>query len=331
MKKIKIGINGFGRIGRTLLRLGENLKVVAINSKAPVETAAHLLKYDTIHGTYSDSISTTKNHIQIRNQNIPYISYQHPKDIPWNKWHVDWVLECSGKFKDIKDIKQHFKKGVKKVFTAYPSSADFTLIYGVNHSLYNDRSHHIISNSSCTTNCLSPIIQLLHKKFHIRQLSFTTIHSYTSDQKLLDATHKDLRRARAANLSIIPTTTGATQSLEKIFPDLKGHLQGVAIRVPTANVSLVDLVFWSKKSLSLSDIHQAFLSAEKNNLKNILRCEHKELVSVDFNNNSHSCVVDMPSVQVTSDNMARVLGWYDNETGFAQRMIDFILMVEKSK
>jgi len=327
-KTIKVGINGFGRIGRSLLRLGlDKLDIVAINNRSSIEMAAHLLKYDSVHGTYLKKIHIKNHTLQVDGKKIQYCSYAHPSEIPWDNWGVDLVLECSGKFKNKKDLTGHLKKGVKKVFIAAPSaSADFSLIYGVNHKNYKPQKHKIISNSSCTTNCLAPIIHVLDQKFKITECMFTTVHSYTQDQNLLDASHKnDLRRARAAALSMIPTSTGATKALMHIFPSLKEKIKGTSIRVPTANVSLVDLVFKIKKThITIQEIHNVFLSAQKKELKGILSCEKKELVSVDFNGNTHSCIIDLASTEITQTGMVKLLAWYDNETGFSQRMIDFI-------
>ncbi len=327
MKKIKIGINGFGRIGRCLLRLGlEELDIVAVNSRSSIAMATHLLKYDSIHGTYPKSISLLNNQIQVGEKKIIYNSYPHPAEIPWSQWGVDLVLECSGFFKKREDLEGHFKGGAKMVFVSAPAKGeDFTVIYGVNHHLFQSEKHKIISNGSCTTNCLAPLIKVLDEKFKIQDLMFTTVHAYTQDQKLLDASHKkDLRRARSATLSMIPTSTGAVKALTRVFPNLAGKINGLAVRVPTANVSLVDLVFRSQLKISSQIINSAFLSAEKTDLKAVLACEEKELVSVDFNGSLYSSVVDTSCTMVTEDGLGKVLAWYDNETGFSQRMIDFI-------
>ena len=334
MKKLRVGINGFGRIGRCLFRLGlEELDIVAINSRSSIEMAAHLLKYDSVHGVYKKNISCAKDKIKVDEKQIAYCSYSHPSKIPWDRWDVDLVLECSGVFRKREDLQAHFKKGVKRVFVSAPAKGDdFTLIYGVNQNLFNPEQHKIISNGSCTTNCLAPLIKVLDEQFKIQELMFTTVHSYTQDQKLLDSSHKkDFRRARAAALSMIPTSTGATNALVRVFPQLKGKIGGMAVRVPTANVSLVDLVFRPQVKVGVKEINTAFLSAEKTGLKGVLACEKKELVSMDFNGSPYSCIVDLSSTVVLEEGLVKVLAWYDNETGFSQRMIDFILHLESEK
>ncbi len=327
-KKLKVGINGFGRIGRCLFRLGlEEMNIVAVNSRSSLEMAVHLLKYDSVHGAYAQPVSVKEKQIQIGEKKIAYTSYSHPSEIPWNQWGVDLVLECAGVFKKREDLQGHFKGGAKRVFVSAPAiEEDFTLIYGVNHDFFQLEQHKIISNGSCTTNCLAPMIKVLDENFQIQDLMFTTVHSYTQDQKLLDSAHKkDLRRARAAGLSIIPTSTGATKTLGCVFSHLKGKINGTAVRVPTANVSLVDIVLQLQNKASVREINSAFLSAEKTSLKGVLACEEKELVSVDFNGSTYSCIVDIPSTTVTEKGLVKILAWYDNETGFSQRMIDFIV------
>ena len=327
LKKIKVGINGFGRIGRCLFRLAlDDLDIVAVNSRSSIEMAGHLLKYDSVHGIYGKNISTKKDVIQIDEKQIAYCSHSHPSEIPWSKWGVDWVLECSGVFKKREDLQGHFKGGAKKVFVSAPAEGeDFTLVYGVNQSSYQPEKHKIISNASCTTNCLAPLIKVLDEQFKIEELMFTTVHSYTQDQKLLDSSHKkDLRRARAAALSMIPTSTGAANMLTRVFPHLNGKIKGMAIRVPTANVSLVDIVFRTQKKTSVQEINTSFLSAEKGKLKGVLACEEKKLVSVDFNGSPYSCVVDLPSTVQVEGGLIKVIAWYDNEMGFSKRMLDFL-------
>ena len=327
MKKPRVGINGFGRIGRCLLRLGlEDLDIVAINSRSSVKMAAHLLQYDSVHGTYGKKVLAKENGIQMGSKEIAYCSYSHPSEIPWNQWEVDLVLECSGVFKTKEDLEGHFKGGAERVFVAAPITGDdFTLIYGVNHNSFKPEEHKIISNGSCTTNCLAPLVKVLDENFKLQELMFTTVHSYTQDQKLLDSSHKkDLRRARAAALSMIPTSTGATKTLMRVFPHLKGKVNGMAVRVPTANVSLVDMVFQTQVKASVKEVNEAFLSAETKDLEGVLACEEKPLVSVDFNGSLYSSIVDLPSTMVTEEGLIKVLAWYDNETGFSKRMINFI-------
>ncbi len=322
-RKLNIGINGFGRIGRQVLRMNKDLNIVVVNSPANVHTAAHLFKYDSVHGVYPGKVSVDKKSINFNHEKIHYISYAQPQDIPWSQWDVDVVLECSGLFTQKKDLEGHFKGGAKRVVLAYPAAAaDVTIIQGVNHQQF-QKKHRMISLGSCTTNCLAPMVKVLKDHFHIEELFFTTTHAYTLDQKLLDSTHKkDLRRARAAALSMIPTSTGASATLNSIFPTLKGKMQGMAVRVPTPNVSLVDLVFRVQKPMDVHQLRKVFLSAQEKDLKNILYCETNELVSIDFSGSPYSCIVDMPSI-MAGDHMAKMLAWYDNESGFAQRMIDF--------
>ena len=327
---MKIGINGFGRIGRCLFRMGQDkdLDIVAINSPSPTQTSAHLLKYDSLYGIYDKEVSFQKDSITVNGKKTAYTSYRSPEDIPWSQWGVNLVLECSGVFKTREQLEKHLKGTVKTVYVAAPVSGDdFTLIYGINHTSCELKKHHIISNGSCTTNCLVPVIKVLNDNFKLQELMFTTVHSYTLDQNLLDSSHKkDLRRARAATLSMIPTTTGATGVLSRIFPELKGRMSGMAIRVPTPNVSLVDLVFSSRIKANAKEINKAFISAQNGYLKNILNCEEKELVSIDFKGSTYSCIVDLPSTIVSQEegSMAKILAWYDNEIGFSKRMIDFI-------
>ena len=334
MKQLKVGINGFGRIGRILLRKGwDTANIVAINSPSPIEMATHLLKYDSVHGVFSKNIQAhaKESCIQIENKRIHYGTYTHPSEIPWKEWGVDLVLECSGVFKKREDLEAHLKSGAKRVFVAAPvPNDDFTLIYGLNESTYDSEDHKIISNGSCTTNCLAPMVQVLNDRFKIQEMMFTTVHSYTMDQKLLDSSHKkDLRRARAAALSMVPTSTGAVGALCRVFPEMRGKINGLAVRVPTANVSLVDMVFQPRIKANGEEVNQALLSAsEKEPLKNILYCETQDLVSVDFNGSPYSCIIDLPSTMVLEGGLIKVLAWYDNETGFSQRMLDFIQYIQ---
>ena len=327
--KIRVGINGFGRIGRAIVRLNqEHVDIVAINSRSSLDMSAHLLKYDSVHGVFQEPVATKAESLLVKEQKLAYSSYSHPKEIPWDKWGVDLVLECSGAFKKREDLEGHLKVGVKKVFVSAPiQEADFTLIYGVNQQSFNPERHHIISNGSCTTNCLAPLIKTLDRHFGVQELMFTTVHAYTQDQRLLDSAHqKDLRRARAAGLSIIPTTTGAKDTLASVFPHLKGHIKGMALRVPTANVSLVDMVCRLQKSVSREQINQAFKAEAQGDLAGVLAYEEKKLVSVDFKGSALSAVVDLPSTAVTKEGLVKVLAWYDNEIGFSQRMLDFMAL-----
>lgn len=329
------GINGLGRIGRQVLRLSQKagLCIKAINTPSPVEMSAHLLKHDSVHGPFPGKVCCGKGFLQLGESRLTYGSYALPSQIPWGKWGVQGVLECSGVFKTRAHLQGHFPGGAKKVLVAAPvSEADKTIIYGVNHTKYDFKNHHIISNSSCTTNALAPLMKVLEESFQIKDLMFMTTHSYTLDQKLLDSSHKkDFRRARAAALSLIPTTSGAARSLIPFFPHLKGRVTGQAVRVPTANVSLLDVVFQTQAPVTKQKLCQVFREAQNGPLKNILHCEEEELVSADFNGSPFSCVVDMPSVVAPEEeaspsrgqaSLSRILAWYDNETGFSQRMLD---------
>ena len=326
---MKIGINGFGRIGRLLFRKGwDKVDIVAVNSPSSIETAGHLLKYDSVHGIFPKKLKVHSSFIQVEEKKVHYSSHTHPVDMDWKQRGVDLVLECSGQFKKREDLEAHLKAGAKKVFVSAPvSNDDFTLIYGINQSEYESEHHDIISNGSCTTNCLAPMVKVLNDRFKIQEMMFTTVHAYTMDQKLLDSSHKkDLRRARSAALSMVPTSTGAVGALGRIFPELKGRMKGLAVRVPIANVSLVDLVFRPRIKTGVLEIQQAFKEAAQTSaLKNILHCEEQELVSVDFNGSPYSCIIDLPSTMVLEkEGLIKVLAWYDNETGFSQRMLDFI-------
>lgn len=324
MGRLKVGINGFGRIGRILFRAGfEELDIVGINNLGPAPAAAHLLKYDSTHGIYSQSVESSDNSITVDGKTIPVSAEMDPAKIPWKEWGVDVVLECTGAFKNREDFMKHVEAGAKAVLVSAPApGADQTIVFGINHESYQPGEHKVISNASCTTNCLAPIAKVLNDTFGITQGFMTTVHSYTNDQRVLDTGHKDLRRARAAATSMIPTTTGAAKAVGMVLPELKGKVDGVAIRVPTSNVSLVDLVFNSEKSLSVDAINEAFQSAAEGSLKGVLSCETAPLVSVDFIGNPHSSIVDMPSTMVMGDKMAKVFSWYDNEMGFSHRMVD---------
>ena len=331
---VKVGINGFGRIGRLILRaLLENYKgkiqVVGINDLGSIETNAHLIKYDSTHGILNHEVKTTGDGFQIGDQNIKVFSERDPAKLPWGKIGADVVLECTGFFLDKASAGKHIQAGAKKVIISAPAKeVDFTLVQGVN-SKELKRDHNVISNGSCTTNCLAPVAMVLEKTFGITYGYMTTIHSYTGDQKLLDTLHKDLRRARATEGSMIPTSTGASKALAEIIPELKGKIEGVAMRVPTPNVSLIDLVFNSSKNLSVNQINDSFKEASKKNLKNILDATEEKLVSIDFNHNSNSAIVDLSLTNVVGNKMGKVSAWYDNEWGFASRMCDLAEYIHK--
>jgi len=323
---IKLGINGFGRIGRMTLRsIIENnrkdIEVVAINNRGNAEISSFLLTHDTIHGSLKNKISHSDQSINIDGKNINMIQENNILNIDWKKHKVDVVLECTGKFNSKEKSAQHIKSGAKKVLVLAPCKGADNFIFGVNHKNINPKDK-IISAASCTTNCLAPVAKVLNDNFEIERGFMTTIHSYTTDQRLLDNSHKDLRRARAATNSMIPTTTGATKSLGDIIPELKGKVEGISIRVPTPNVSLVEFVFSSNKNLTIDKINDSFAKASKSELKNILDINSKPLVSSDFNHNPHSAIVDLSLTKVVENKMAKVSAWYDNEWGFASRMCD---------
>ena len=323
---IKIGINGFGRIGRMVLRsIIENnrkdIEVVAINNRGNAEVSSFLLTHDTIHGSLKNKITHSDQAISVDGKKINMTQETEISNIDWKKYKIDVVLECTGKFNSKEKSIKHIKSGAKKVLVSAPCKDANNIVFGVNHEKVNSKDE-LISAASCTTNCLAPVAKVLNDNFQIERGFMTTIHSYTTDQRLLDNSHKDLRRARAAANSIIPTTTGATKSLGDIIPELKGKVEGISIRVPTPNVSLVEFVFSSNKNLTIEKINDSFIQASKSNLKNILDVNNKPLVSSDFNHNPHSAIVDLSLTKVVENKMAKVSAWYDNEWGFASRMCD---------
>ena len=329
---LRIAINGFGRIGRMVLRaIYENnikgLKVVAINNRAKPETSAFLLERDTVHGKFNQSIKYTKNEIIIGKDKIQCYHESDPINCPWDDEKVDIVLECTGKFNSKDESYKHIEAGAKKVIVSAPcADADQTVVYGVNHKNISKKDH-IISVASCTTNCLAPLAFVIHKNFKIEKGYMTTIHSYTTDQRLLDNSHKDLRRARSAPNAMVPTSTGAAKSLKMIIPDLDKKIDGISIRVPTPNVSLIDLTFVSKKEVSIESINDAMSKASEGNLKGILSTNSAPLVSKDFNHNPHSSIFDLTQTQVIKGKFSRVLSWYDNEWGFSNRMCDTAIQI----
>ena len=331
---VKIGINGFGRIGRLILRaLLENyrdkIQVVAINDLGSIETNAHLIKYDSTHGTLRDEVKTSKDGFEISNQKIKVFAEKDPAKIPWGKVGADVVLECTGRFLDKPSTQNHIKGGAKKVIISAPAKeVDFTIVQGVN-SKELKKEHNIISNGSCTTNCLAPVAMVLENNFGIEYGYMTTIHSYTGDQKLLDTLHKDLRRARSTEGAMIPTSTGAAKALSLVLPSLKGKLDGTAIRVPTPNVSLIDFTVVTKKEVSADSINDVMIKAAQNSLKGILGINKKPLVSKDFNHDPHSSIFDVTQTQVIKGKFSRVLSWYDNEWGFSNRMCDTAIQISK--
>ncbi|HUV51378.1 MAG TPA: type I glyceraldehyde-3-phosphate dehydrogenase [Anaerolineae bacterium] len=328
---IKIGINGFGRIGRLVFRAAINhpeIEVVAINDLTDSATMAHLLTYDSVHGKLGVEVTAGDDSIEVGGKSIGITSIKNPDDLAWKNFGVDIVAECTGLFLDSESASKHLAAGARKVIISAPAkNPDITIVMGVNSNQYKPAQHHIISNASCTTNCLAPVAKVLLENFGIRCGLMTTIHSYTGDQRLLDFPHKDLRRARAAALSMIPTTTGAAKAVALVLPELSGKLNGLAIRVPTPNVSLVDLVVTVEKSgVTVSDVNQALKTAAEGALSGILGYSELPLVSIDFNGSPLSSIVDGPTTYVV-DNMVKVLSWYDNETGYSNRMVDLAAMI----
>ncbi|KJS30892.1 MAG: glyceraldehyde-3-phosphate dehydrogenase [Desulfatitalea sp. BRH_c12] len=330
---IKIAINGFGRIGRVVFRAAlknPDIKVVAINDLTDASTMAHLLKYDSVHGKFDKEIIAEDNAITVDGQRIAYTAYKDPAQLPWQSMGVDIAMECTGLFRDKAGASKHLTAGARKVIISAPAKEpDATIVLGVNHTTYNPKEHHIISNASCTTNCLAPVAKVLMENFGIQNGLMTTIHSYTSDQRLLDTPHKDLRRARAATLSMIPTTTGAAKAVALVLPELAGKLNGLSIRVPTPNVSLVDVVVNIEKSgVTASDVNNALKEAARGELAGILEYNELPLVSSDFNGSAASSIVDAENTYVI-DQMVKVLSWYDNESGYSHRMVDLANMIGK--
>ena len=331
---LKIGINGLGRIGRMVIRAiieskNKNIEIKHINNRSNSETSCSLLKYDSVHGKFNADVKFNNNSLIINKKKISFSQELDINNIKWKKFGVDYVFECTGKFNSKEKLLAHIKNGAKKVIVSAPcKNVDKTIAYGVNHKSIN-KNDLIISAASCTTNCLASVAYVLNKEFKIEKGFMTTVHSYTSDQRLLDNSHKDLRRARSAGQSIVPTSTGASKALGEIIPELKGKLEGLAIRVPTPNVSLVDLVFNSKSKLSVKKINDSFKKAAKKELKNVLEATEEKLVSIDFNHNPNSAIVDLSLTNVVGDNMGKVSAWYDNEWGFASRMCDLAKFIHK--
>jgi len=328
---IRIGINGFGRIGRNVFRAAlddANLEFVAVNDITDAKTLAHLLKYDSVHGRLGQPVAAEKDAITVGGRRIRVCAERDPAKLPWKDLGVDIVLECSGLFTAREKAAAHLTAGAKKVIISAPAKgADLTVCYGVNHTTYKKDAHHVISNASCTTNCLAPVAKVLHESFGIKRGLMTTVHAYTNDQRILDLPHEDLRRARAAALSMIPTTTGAAKAVGEVLPDLKGKLDGMAVRVPTPNVSLVDLTAELNKPASEADINGAMQKAANGPLKGVLMYCDEPLVSIDFNGNPHSSIFDSLSTKVMDGNFVKVLSWYDNEWGFSRRMCDVTRLI----
>lgn len=334
---IKVGINGFGRIGRNILRiimqeknLYGDIEVVGINDLTDAATLAHLFKYDSVFGVYKGEVSHTENEIVVDGKKIRIHSEKEPKSLPWKADGVEVVIESTGKFTEKAKAMAHMEAGAKKVIISAPAKGeDITIVLGVNEDKYKTAEHHVISNASCTTNCLAPVVKVLHDSFGIEKGLMTTIHSYTNDQRILDLPHKDLRRARAAALSMIPTTTGAAKAVTLVIPELKGKLDGLAVRVPTPNVSVVDFVCTVKKSASKDDVLAALKAAANGKLKGYLDVCMEPLVSVDFLGNPHSSIVDGQSIFTVDGTLVKVLSWYDNEWGYSKRVVDLVKYVMK--
>ncbi len=332
---LKVGINGFGRIGRMALRsIIENnrkdIEVVAINNRGNSEISSFLLKHDTIHGKLKAKVSHSKEAIEINGKKINIINETEISKIDWKKYKVEVVLECTGKFNTKEKSSQHIKSGAKKVLVSAPCKGTINIVFGVNQKTLK-KSDVVIAAASCTTNCLAPVAKVVNDNFGIERGFMTTIHSYTTDQRLLDNSHKDLRRARSAPNSMIPTTTGATKSLGDVIPDLKNKVEGISIRVPTPNVSLVEFVFSSNKNMTVEEINNSFIKSSKSELKNILDTSNEKLVSSDFNHDPHSSIVDLSLTKVVGGKMAKVSAWYDNEWGFANRMCDLAVYLGNLK
>jgi len=325
---IKVGINGFGRIGRNVFRaaLGDNeIDIVAVNDITDAHTLAHLLKYDSVLGNLEQDVRADGDTIVAGDESFKVLKERDPAKLPWKELGVDLVVESTGLFTKREDASKHLEAGAKKVIISAPAKdEDFTVVMGVNHDKYDPANHHLISNASCTTNCLAPLAKILHDEFGLAKGIMTTIHSYTNDQRLLDLPHKDLRRARAAALSMIPTTTGAALAVARVLPELEGRLDGISVRVPTPNVSLTDLVAELEKDASVDDVNAAFRKAANGDLKGILAYSEEPLVSADFKGNPHSSIVDAPFTKVVGGNTVKVLSWYDNEWGFSCRVKDLI-------
>ena len=333
---IRVAINGLGRIGRCVLRAlyenseYQNIELVAVNGPAPLETHKHLLKYDSIHGRFSKTVEVGENCLIVDGKKVQVFAERDPKKLPWKDLKIDIVLECTGAFTDYKDAKQHIEAGAKKVVISAPAKGDNvkTIVYGVNDSSLN-KDDEVISVGSCTTNCLAPVVKVLNDAIGIEKGFMTTIHAYTNDQNVVDNSHKDLRRARACAMSMIPTSTGAAKAIGLVLPELKGKLDGGAIRVPTANVSMVDLNFIAKRETSVEEVNNAVRNAVKGNMARALQIVDEPLVSIDFNHTTHSSCFDTTQTKVMGGNFVKVASWYDNEWAFSMRMLDITSLISK--
>ncbi|MBI1808937.1 MAG: type I glyceraldehyde-3-phosphate dehydrogenase [Gemmatimonadetes bacterium] len=329
---LKVGINGFGRIGRQVLRAaiesGAAIDVVAVNDLTDTKTLAHLFKYDSVHGTFGGTVTAEPDAIVVNGHRIKIFKEKDPAALPWKALGVDVVLESTGRFTNAEDARKHIAGGAKKVIISAPAKGeDLTIVLGVNHEKYDNAKHHIISNASCTTNCLVPLVKVIRDNFGFKHASMVTIHSYTNDQNILDLPHKDLRRARAAAVSIIPTTTGAAKATSLVIPEVKGKIDGIAIRVPTPDVSLTELTVEVEKTTTVAEVNAAFKAAADGAMKGILQYTEEELVSVDYIGNPHSSILDAKNTNVIDGTMVKVSGWYDNEWGYSSRCVDLLLYV----
>ncbi|GLV62615.1 glyceraldehyde-3-phosphate dehydrogenase [Bacillus mycoides] len=327
----RVAINGFGRIGRMVFRQAikeSAFEIVAINASYPSETLAHLIKYDTVHGKFAGTVEAFEDHLLVDGKMIRLLNNRDPKELPWTDLGVEVVIEATGKFNSKEKAILHVEAGAKKVILTAPGkNEDVTIVVGVNEDQLDITKHTVISNASCTTNCLAPVVKVLDEQFGIENGLMTTVHAYTNDQKNIDNPHKDLRRARACGQSIIPTTTGAAKALAKVLPHLDGKLHGMALRVPTPNVSLVDLVVDVKRDVTVEDINEAFKTVANGELKGIVEFSEEPLVSIDFNTNTHSAIIDGLSTMVMGDRKVKVLAWYDNEWGYSRRVVDLVTLV----
>ena len=325
---IKFAINGFGRIGRMVLRAAlqrkeQDIEIVAINDLDKPSMLAHLFKYDSVHRNWPGTVTSSENSITIDGKTYKVTAEKDPAKLPWKELGVDVVMECTGRFTSMDKASLHLQAGAKKVLLSAPGKGvDLTVCFGINHLSYEPAKHHVISNASCTTNCLSPVAKVLNDSFGIERGLMTTIHSYTNDQRILDLMHEDPRRARAAALSMIPTSTGAAKAIGEVIPALKGRLNGAAIRVPTPNVSLVDLTVNLKKSVTVEEVHAAMKAAAEGPMKGVLQYDTEQTVSVDYNDNPHSSIFDSTQTQLIDGNFLKVFAWYDNEWGYSSRMVD---------
>ncbi|MGR5984783.1 glyceraldehyde-3-phosphate dehydrogenase [Bacillus cytotoxicus] len=328
---IRVAINGFGRIGRMVFRQAikeSAFEIVAINASYPAETLAHLIKYDTIHGKFDGTIEAFEDHLLVDGKMIRLLNNRDPKELPWKELGVEVVIEATGKFNAKEKAMLHVEAGAKKVILTAPGkNEDVTVVVGVNEEQLDVTKHTVISNASCTTNCLAPVVKVLDEQFGIENGLMTTVHAYTNDQKNIDNPHKDLRRARACGQSIIPTTTGVAKALAKVLPHLNGKLHGMALRVPTPNVSLVDLVVDLKRDVTVEDINEAFKTVANGTMKGIIEFSEEPLVSIDFNTNTHSAIIDGLSTMVMAERKVKVLAWYDNEWGYSRRVVDLVKLV----